>query len=51
MAQRAHDWLTVPLCWECHQGKNGIHGDRSLWRIYKLDELDVLAATIAALVG
>lgn len=45
-SQRAHDELTVPLCLEHHQGKTGIHGDRSAWRLAKLDELDVLAEVI-----
>lgn len=45
-SQRAHDELTVPLCYEHHQGKTGIHGDRSAWRLAKLDELDVLASVI-----
>jgi hypothetical protein len=29
--------------------KQGIHGDRTLWRIYRKGELDVLAETNAAL--
>lgn len=45
MAQRASDWLTVPLCPEHHTGKTGIHGDRSAWRLRKLSELDALADT------
>lgn len=45
MSQRANHFLTVPLCHECHQGKHGIHGDRSAWRLRKLTELDVLADT------
>lgn len=45
-SQRAHDELTVPLCWEHHQGRTGIHGDRSAWRLARLDELDVLADVI-----
>lgn len=50
MAQRASNWLVVPLCHEgCHQGPNGIHGDRSLLRIAKVDELDLLAETIKEL--
>lgn len=28
---------------------NGIHGDRALWKIYKVEELDVLANTIQQL--
>ena len=50
MAQRASNWLVVPLCHSgCHQGPLGIHGDRSLLRIAKVDELDLLAMTIQEL--
>ncbi len=48
-AQRAPDWLAVPLCKACHQGPQGIHGDRSRLALRKLTELDMLAATIRAL--
>ena len=47
MAQKASDFLTVALCPECHQGPTGIHGDRTLLRVYKVTELDLLARTIA----
>lgn len=50
-SQRASDYLTIPLCWEHHQGKTGIHGDRSAWRLRKLEELDGVADTIRRLVG
>lgn len=46
-SQRASDWLAIPLCYDCHQGKEGIHGDRSLLRVAKCEELDLLADTIA----
>ncbi len=49
MSQRADDFLAIPLCKGCHQGQNGIHGDRAMWRIYKLTELDALARTIEEL--
>lgn len=50
MAQRASNWLVIPLCHDgCHQGRNGIHGDRSLLRIAKVDEFDLLAATLERL--
>ena len=49
MSQRASNFLTIPLCPGCHRGPSGIHGDRSLMRIQKLDELDLLALTIEAL--
>ena len=51
MAQRASHYLTVGLCHECHQGPNGLHGNRSLLRIAKVEELDLLAMTIEALAG
>lgn len=41
--------MTIPLCPPCHTGPNGIHGNKSLMRIQKLDELDLLARTIEAL--
>ena len=49
MAQRARDELAIPLCGMCHRGPNGLHGDRSLFRIAKTDELDLLADTIRRL--
>ena len=49
MAERASDFLTIPLCPSCHVGPKGIHGDQSLWRIKKMDELDALAKTIEQL--
>jgi hypothetical protein len=35
----------VALCMECHRGTNGWHGNKSLWRIRKMDELDALDIT------
>lgn len=45
-SQRADDALSLPLCWEHHQGTSGIHGTRSAWKLAKLTELDVLASVI-----
>lgn len=45
-SQRASDYLTVALCPECHRGPMGLHGDRTLMRMAKLEELDLLALTI-----
>ena len=42
MAQRADDVLAVPLCKDCHQGPNGIHGDRAMLKVQKIEELDLL---------
>ena len=49
MGQRASDYLAIPLCKDCHQGPCGLHGNRTLWKVYKREELDVLAETIAKL--
>lgn len=49
MAQRASDFLTIPLCPDCHRGSKGVHGDRSMLRLMKVTELDLLAATIERL--
>jgi hypothetical protein len=50
-AQRAVDWLVVPLCPEHHQGASGLHGlgVRGFYTRYNLSELDLLAMTIEAL--
>ena len=49
MAQRASNFLVVPLCPDCHTGPSGVHGDKSMMRIQKMTELDMLAKTIEAL--
>jgi len=51
VAQRASNWLTIPLCHGCHQGSQGVHGDKTFMRIYKTSELDMLADTIHKLSG
>ncbi|WP_333679902.1 HNH endonuclease [Dyella sp.] len=49
MAQRASNWLVIPLCPSCHTGKHGIHGDRAMLKVIKADELTLLADTLRAL--
>lgn len=48
-SQRAQHWLTVALCHDCHAEPLGIHGDKTFMKIYKLDEVDLLAKTIERL--
>lgn len=44
--------LCIPLCADCHRGSLlGLHGQRRAWKVRKLTELDVLNATVAALVS
>lgn len=51
-AQRAGDFCTVPLCHDdCHQGKNGVHGDQTYLRILKMTQIDLLNATLERLYG
>ena len=49
MAQRAQHWLVIPLCPDCHRGPRGVHGDKTVLRAQKLDEMDLLAKTIEAM--
>jgi hypothetical protein len=44
-------WFTsMPLCADCHRGPiNGIHGQKRLWNVYKIDELSALNETIRKL--
>lgn len=49
MSQRASNFLTTPLCPECHTGQYGVHGDKSRMRARKQSELDWLADTIEKL--
>ena len=46
MSQRAGHFLVLPLCYRCHQGPSGIHGDRALWSIAGHDELSLLDKVI-----
>ena len=50
-AQRASDFLVIPLCPEHHRGTHGIHGDREAFRNANVSELDLLADTIAHVIG
>ncbi len=41
LAQRAGDFCAIALCWDCHQGPLGIHGDRTYLRMAKATEWDL----------
>ena len=53
MAQRASDFLTVPLCERHHANysPDGIHGQRRAWKLAGLNEMDALADTIERLLS
>lgn len=45
-------YYCIPLCGDCHTGKrNGIHGEKNMWKLMKMDETDALAKTIEMLEG
>lgn len=44
--QQRH-YTAVALCKDCHQGSvNGFHGQRRMWSVMKMDEVDALNVTI-----
>lgn len=47
------DYFTsIPLCADCHRGSlNGLHGQKRMWAVQKVDELDVLNETIRRMYG
>lgn len=43
-------WLACALCPDCHRGSfNGLHGQKRIWSVKKMTELDALAETIRGL--
>ena len=46
-------WYTsVALCQSCHTGSvMGIHGQKRIWAVKKMDELDALSVTIGRIVS
>jgi len=50
--RKSPDWLTIPLCKDCHQGShNGIHGQRRIWDVLKKTEAQCLNDTLERLYG
>ncbi|MCW0370255.1 hypothetical protein [Xanthomonas sacchari] len=50
--KQGQHFTVVALCKDCHQGSfNGLHGQRRMWTVMKMDEVDALAVTIARLCG
>lgn len=44
-------WTAIGLCPDCHTGPMGIHGDKTLWRIHKMDEIKALNETLRRVYG
>jgi hypothetical protein len=40
-------WTAIALCAGCHRGPlNGLHGQRRMWAVKKMTELDAMGITI-----
>lgn len=47
-----YQYTCIPLCKNCHTGSfNGIHGQRRIWNVLKLDEMKVLNDTVRKLIN
>lgn len=45
-------FISIALCPDCHRGPiNGLHGQKVMWRIHKLDEWGALNITLRRLHG
>lgn len=39
-------FVSAALCADCHRGSiNGIHGQKRMWAVFKMDELDAVNET------
>ena len=47
--EQGRHFCVISLCVECHRGTMGWHGQKTLWRIKKMSELDALNVTIGRL--
>jgi hypothetical protein len=46
-SKQHRQYTVVALCKDCHQGsRNGWHGQRTMWKLKKMEEIDALNITI-----
>lgn len=51
-AKQHRQYICIALCDSCHRGAlMGLHGQRRMWAIKKMDELDALDVTVRRLLG
>ena len=49
-AKQGSQYTCIALCESCHRGwYNGLHGQRRMWAVKKMDELDALNVTVQRL--
>lgn len=44
-------FCTIPLCPDCHTGPQGVHGDQTMLRLSKKDELQLLGEILEVIYG
>ena len=44
-------FCVIPVCPGCHRGPKGIHGDKTMLRISKKSELELLSETLEKIYG
>lgn len=50
--EQRQQYTVVALCESCHRGSlMGLHGQRRMWAIKKMNELDALNVTVRRLMG
>lgn len=50
--EQRQQYTAVALCESCHRGPlMGLHGQRRMWAIKKMNELDALNVTVQRLMG
>jgi len=49
--QQGCHFTCVALCPDCHRGPMGIHGDKTMWRIHKINEMEALNETLRRVYG
>ena len=50
--EQRQQYTAVALCESCHRGSlMGLHGQRRMWAIKKMSELDALNVTVRRLLG
>lgn len=50
--KQGQHFTVVALCKSCHQGPLlGLHGQRRMWAVKKMDEIDALAVTVQRLLS
>lgn len=48
--KQGSQYLCVALCEDCHRGPyNGLHGQKRIWSVMKMDEMDALQVTLQRL--